>query len=249
MYETVRCDHGRPVAAGPGHRLRIEPDVRRRFPNYAAFVIYAHGVQNGASDAFSLKSLHEAQRIQRDALAGTTPSRHPHVAAWREVYRGFGMKPSRFLNSAEALLTRTLRGEELPGINRLVDLYNAVSVKYALPVGGEDLDRVASDPTLCFARGGEPFDTVKDGTPLVEGALAGEVVWRDSQGVTCRAWNWRQCVRTRLTDATRNAYFVLDRLEPFPLDELRAAGEELVALIWQASPGCRLETAVLGPLA
>lgn len=235
--------------SGSGHRLRIEPEVQRRFPSYAAFVIYAHGVENGPSDAFSVGRLREAERAQRGAFAGRAPSRHPHLAAWREAYRAFGMKPSRFLNSAEALLARVLRGEDLPAINRLVDLYNAVSVKHALPVGGEDLDRVASDPTLCFARGGEPFDTAKSGEPVVESVSAGEVVWLDRQGVTCRGWNWRQGVRTRLTDATRNAYFVLDRLEPCPLDELRAAGEELAALVLQSSPACRMETAVLGPLA
>jgi len=235
------------VVAGSGHRLRIQAEVHQRFPSYAAFVIYAHGVDGGPSDAFAVALLREAERIQRAAFAGKPPSGHPHMAAWRQAYRAFGLKPSRYLNSAEALLGRVLRGEELPAINRLVDLYNAVSLRRVLPVGGEDLDGVASGPTLCFARGGEPFETVRGGEPLVDGVPAGEVVWLDREGVTCRGWNWRQCVRTRLTDATRHAYFVLDRLEPYTLDELYAAGEELAELIRVTSPGCRLETSVLGP--
>jgi DNA/RNA-binding domain of Phe-tRNA-synthetase-like protein len=235
------------VEAGPGHRLRIQADVQQRFPSYAAFVIYAYGVKGGPSDAFGVDRLRAAERMQRVAFAGSPPSGHPQMAAWREAYRAFGLKPSRFLNSAEALLGRVLRGEELPAINRLVDLYNAVSVERVLPVGGEDLDQVASDPTLCFAGGGEPFAT-RGGVPRVESVPAGEVVWLDDKGVTCRAWNWRQGVRTRLTHATRHAYFVLDRLEPYPLDELRAAGEELSDLIRTASPGCRLQTSLSGPL-
>jgi DNA/RNA-binding domain of Phe-tRNA-synthetase-like protein len=231
---------------GVGARLRIDPEVQRRFPGYAALVVYAHGVENGPSDAFSVARLREAERFQREAFAGKAAATHPHLAAWREAYRGFGVKPSRYLNSAEALLSRVLRGEELPAINRLVDLYNAVSLERVLPVGGEDLERVAGDPTLCFAQGGEPFDTVRAGEPVVERVPAGEVVWLDGGGVTCRAWNWRQCVRTRLTEATRHAYFVLDRLEPYPLEELSAAGKALAALVRTAAPGCQVETCLLG---
>jgi DNA/RNA-binding domain of Phe-tRNA-synthetase-like protein len=234
---------------GPGHRLRIQQELQQRFPRYAAFVIYAHGVENAASDTLGAERLREAERIQRAAFAGRAASEHPHMAAWREAYSTFGLKPSRLPNSAEALLARVLRGDALPAINRLVDLYNAVSLKHVLPVGGEDLEQVASDPTLCFARGGEPFDTIRSGEPVVESVPAGEVVWLDSRGVTCRAWNWRQGVRTRLTESTRHAYFVLDRLEPYPLEALRAAGEDLLGLIRAASPGCRLEAGLLGPLA
>lgn len=235
------------VEAGPRHRLQIDTEVAQRFPGYAAFVIYAYDVSNGPSDEFSSGQLRAAEQIQRRALPGGKASDHPHMTAWREAYRAFGLKPSRYPNSAEALLGRVLRGEALPPINRLVDLYNAVSVKHVLPVGGEDLDRVTSNPTLSFARGDERFDTVRGGEPVVEMPARGEVVWLDQNGVTCRAWNWRQGVRTRLTEATRHAYFVLDRLPPYGLADLRAAGEELGHLIRAASPGCSLETSVLGP--
>jgi len=62
----------------------------------------------------------------------------------------------------------------------------------------------------------------------------------------CRRWNWRQGLRTQLTEATRNAYFVLDRLAPYTLAELHAAGEALQAHIRAASPACHLTTALLG---
>jgi len=236
------------VEAGTHHRLQIDAEVARRFPGYAALVIYAFDVSNGPSDEMSVGQLRAAEEIQRRALEGRKASDHPHMAAWREAFRAFGLKPSRYPNSAEALLARVLRGEPLPAINRLVDLYNAVSVKHVLPVGGEDLDKVVSDPTLRFARGDEPFDTVRSGEPVVDSPAPGEVVWLDRKGVTCRGWNWRQGMRTRLTEATRHAYFVLDRLEPHGLTDLSAAGEELVQLIRAASPGCSLETTLLGPL-
>jgi DNA/RNA-binding domain of Phe-tRNA-synthetase-like protein len=234
------------MAAGrPVHRARLQPEVTARFPGYAAVVLYAYDVANGPSDDFSRGLLRAAERDQRRALGAGKAADHPHVAAWRDAYRSFGLKPGRYPSSVEALLSRTLRGEDLPEINRLVDIYNAVSVKHALPAGGEDLGQVASDPTLGLARGDEPFDTLRSGESVIDHPERGEVVWSDRAGVTCRAWNWRQCVRTRLTEATRHAYFILDRLDPYPLDALHAAGRELADLIRSASPGGTLEAALL----
>ncbi len=226
-------------------RLRIAPEVAVRFPGYAALVVHASGLGNAASDARSRAVLREAEAAARAAFGSGKPADHPHVVAWREAYRAFGMKPSRTLNSAEALLTRVLRGEELPAINRLVDLYNAVSVRHVVPAGGEDAAQVAGDPELRFATGREDFDTARGGEPVVDHPDPGEVVWADAAGVTCRAWNWRQCRRTRLTESTVDAYFILDRLEPLSLDALGAAGEDLARLVRESCPGAAVESELL----
>ncbi|WP_205315739.1 hypothetical protein [Nonomuraea lactucae] len=70
----------------------------------------------------------------------------------------------------------------------------------------------------------------------------GEVIWRDDAGVTCRKWNWRQVARTRITEETVNALFVLERLEPMTMEELKAAGEELGDLLSELSPEVRIST-------
>ena len=67
---------------------------------------------------------------------------------------------------------------------------------------------------------------------------AGEPIWVDAAGVTCRRWNHSQCQRTRITEDTNNAYFVLDRLAPFPLDSLQAAADELLQHLRRISPRC-----------
>ena len=161
------------------------------------------------------------------------PLDHPHLLAWREAFRSFGAK--RYVCSAEALIRRA---DGFPAINRLVDLYNAVSVKWAVPVGGEDIDRVSSPVRLVFAAGGESFGGGDPPKP-------GEVVWADSVGVTCRRWNWRQGVRTRLTDATRRAYFLFDALPVFDDASLVAAMEDLLSRLRDACPGVELSSFVV----
>ena len=222
------------------YHLKADPRIFEKYPHYTALIIYAYGLSNQASNEYSTKLLREAENRQRLAFGDTKAASHPHIAAWRAVYESFGAKPKKFLCSVEALLTRTLKGNDLPAINYVVDVYNAVSISQVLPVGGEDLDRLESDLVLTFATGSEPFDTTENGEAVITHPEPGEVIFADSAGVTCRRWNWRQCRRTALTPTTRNAYFVLDSLAPYTHDQLMSAGEELMWHLRETSPECEV---------
>ena len=151
-----------------------------------------------------------------------------HLDAWATTFRAFGAKPQRTPCSAAALRKRTLRSGSAPSINSVVDIYNAISLKYAIPVGGENRDAYQGLPHLTVAIGSEPFDTIHNGEPTTETPEPGEVIWRDDAGVTCRRWNWRQGIRTQIGTATTNMWFVLESLEPLSNDVLELATNELV---------------------
>ncbi|GGT57843.1 hypothetical protein GCM10010207_66940 [Streptomyces atratus] len=173
-------------------------------------------------------------------LDGRAPHEAPHLAARRDTCTAFGAKPSRTRNSAEALVRRVLTDAGLPRINLLVDLYNAIGVAHPIPVGGEDTDRINGTMQLVRSTGQEPFATVAGSEETVEHPEPGEVVRYDDEGVTCRRWNWRQGVRTRLTEESVNAVFLLERLAPMTIGELEAAGAELVEWLEKLSPGARI---------
>lgn len=216
-------------------RVRVDEAVRELRPDFAVLVMTAEGLVNGPGDAESAEWLVEA--------GANADAADPHVEAWRDAYRAFGAKPQRTRPSVDALLRRA---GALPSINKVVDAYNAVSVEYALPIGGEDLDAYQGPARLVRATGDEPFDVMAGGEPTVEHPAPGEVVWRDDAGVTCRRWNWRQCVRTRLTDTTKNALFLLERLEPYPLDRLAEAGDRLAGRLRAVAPDVRIATRLIG---
>ncbi|MEV4673245.1 phenylalanine--tRNA ligase beta subunit-related protein [Actinomadura sp. NPDC049382] len=213
----------------------VDEAVRELRPDFAVLVMTAEGLANGPGDAESEGWLAEA--------AATADAEDPHVEAWREAYRAFGAKPQRTRPSVDALLRRA---DALPTINKVVDAYNAVSVAYALPIGGEDLDAYRGPARLVRASGDEPFDVIAGGEPAVEHPNAGEVVWRDDAGVTCRRWNWRQCVRTRLTEDTKNGLFLLESLAPYPMERLTEAGDRLAELLRAISPDVRIGSRLLG---
>jgi len=106
-------------------------------PDYRALLLAVDGLVPGPSDQASEALLQAAEAAARDRLGDHRAEDLPHVAAWREAYRAFGAKPQRTRNSLEGLLRRVDAG--LPRVNRLTDLYNAVSVLHQIPLGGEDL--------------------------------------------------------------------------------------------------------------
>jgi DNA/RNA-binding domain of Phe-tRNA-synthetase-like protein len=207
-------------------------------PDYRALLVAVDGIVPGPSDQGSDALLQAAEAAAREALGGGPAEQLPHVAAWREAYRAFGAKPKRTRNSLEALLRRAASG--LPRVNRLTDLYNAVSVLRQIPVGGEDLTRYTGAPRLIRAAGGEPFDTTADGVAVIEHPDPGEVVWCDDAGVTCRRWNWRQARRTQLREDTTTALFILDALDPVTGQALHAAADDLTACLARLGPAVRV---------
>lgn len=220
--------------------LTVSDDVRTLAPGFTCLAVEARGLVNGESNEESSALLDDATRRLVARLDGRAPHENPHVAAWRDTYTAFGAKPSRTRNSAEALARRALTDAGLPRINLLVDLYNAISVAHLIPVGGEDTDRIKGAMRLVRSTGQEPFRTVAGGEEAVEHPEPGEVVWCDDEGVTCRRWNWRQGVRTRLTEESVNALFLLESLAPMTIGELEAAGAELAESLEKLSPGTQI---------
>ncbi len=212
----------------------VAPGVFALRPDYRALLVAVDGIVPGPTDEDSDVFLQTAEAAARQALGDLPLDELPHVAAWREAYRAFGAKPQRTRNSLEALLRRV--GAGLPRVNRLTDLYNAVSVLHQLPVGGEDLTRYTGSPRLVRATGDEAFDTVAGGSTVVEHPDPGEVVWCDAAGVTCRRWNWRQARRTQLREDTTSALFILDALDPMTDEALHAAADDLLAHLERLGP-------------
>lgn len=218
---------------------KVAPEIFKLRPDYRALLLVVTGIPSGPSDAKSEFLLQEAEASARDTLSKQSVTDVPHVAAWRDAYKAFGAKPKKERSSLESLMRRAEGG--LPRVNRLTDVYNAISVKYQIPFGGEDLDKYSGTPVLIRATGTEPFETTAAGEKATEYPPVGEVVWCDDAGVTCRRWNWRQCSRTGISDDTTRVLFILDALEPSSDANLNAAADELTNILKDLSPNVSAE--------
>lgn len=215
----------------------ISEDIRKIAPDFRALSIHvdATGAGQGEPDPGVLA---DACAV---VLAGGPIWAEAHLASWAEAYARFGAKPNRTPCSAQALRKRVLKDGGLPAINPVVDLYNAISLRYAIPVGGENFDAYAGRPRLVVADGTEPFDTMASGEAIIEHPTPGEVVWRDDLGVTCRRWNWRQGSRTRLDASGGRMWFILESLATMPQDALDEAGEVFVDGLRHLVPGAMID--------
>lgn len=218
----------------------IAAEVFALRPDFRALSIHVEDITNVAATAATATAL-----INASQSPCAEPWAEAHREAWREAYRSFGAKPQRTPCSAEALFKRLSRDGCVPPVNAVVDIYNAVSLRYAIPVGGENADAYAGMPRLMRATGKESFESMQQGAPVAECPDPGEVIWRDDLGATCRRWNWRQGTRTRIGNATSRMWFVLEALDPMPDAALIEAGGELIRSLSELSPACAIKSCLL----
>jgi DNA/RNA-binding domain of Phe-tRNA-synthetase-like protein len=192
-------------------RFQVAEAICDDFPEATVAVIVALGLRNTASTQESLDALADACASVRGKVDADSLKDHPKIACWHDIYKRFNAKPKKYPSSVESLARRALRPDtEVPGINALVDFYNALSLRHLVPIGGEDLDTLAGKLELRPSTGNDHFDIADDSAASEVIVPAGEIVWADDVGVTCRRWNWRQGRRTRLTEETTNAWFIID---------------------------------------
>jgi len=135
---------------------------------------------------------------------------HPRIKPWRTAFSKLGISGSKFPSSIESMARRVLKGDPFPKINSLVDLYNSISLRYLVPMGGHDLDTLHGDIHLRFAEGWEAFTPMGGGETII--VPKGELVYRDDQEVLTRNWVWRQCEKDKTTEKTRNIFIPIDVL-------------------------------------
>jgi len=176
-----------------------------------------------------LEKIKKIQREIRHDFDMDTLADCPKIQNWRKAYAAFGAKPKKHRSSVESLYRMTLEGTNFRPINRIVDIYNYVSLCHMVPVGGDDLTKVQGDIHLRFARGDEPFFPL--GYSEIQRAREGEVVYADEREVLCRRWNWRESENTKMTERTRDVLLVSEGLPPVTAEEIEGIVLDLQKLI------------------
>lgn len=141
---------------------------------------------------------------------GDKAQEHPRIKPWRTAFSKLGISGSKFQSSIESMARRVLKGDPFPKINPLVDLYNSVSLRYLVPMGGHDLETIEGNIYLRFAEGWEPFRPMGGGEAVI--VSKGELVYRDDREVLTRNWVWRQCEKDKATEKTKNIFIPIDVL-------------------------------------
>lgn len=207
----------------------IEDDFWSVFPNAKIGVVICLGIDNSIKDEEKYNEmLLKAEQEALNYLQDSEFSNNEVIKTWREAFQKFKTKKGA-RSSIEALLKRVYNGNHIGTINPLVDIYNSISLRYALPCGGEDIDKFVGDIRLTKAVGNEEFIPLgaDENAPPYEG----EIVYKDNNGAICRCLNWREAVRTMLAESTNNALLCIELTDEKRLIEFENALKDLAKIV------------------
>ncbi|WP_283677526.1 B3/B4 domain-containing protein [Clostridium perfringens] len=220
----------------------IEDDFWELFPNTKIGIITCNGIDNTIKDENQYKDMiSQGEKEALNHLPNEEFSSNEVIKVWRDAFKKFKTKKGA-RSSIEALLKRVSTGKGLGTINPLVDIYNSISLKYAMPCGGEDMDKFIGDIRLTKATGDESFITL--GSDKSEPPYEGEIVYKDDEGAICRFWNWRESVRTMLTEDTKNAFLCIELVDENREKDFENALKELSQLV-EKNLGGKSEISIL----
>lgn len=216
----------------------VEDKVFAALPTACFGVVVARGLDNRSVDPRPQSLLQQSITLVEEKFAAAKAKEAAEIAPYREAFLKLGMNPNKFMSSIEAIATRIEKKKGFPSINPVVDLGNAMSTKYLLPMGAHDIDAASGDIQVRFSRQGDQF------TPFGETAAeildAGELIYSAGERVKTRRWIWRQSEEGKVTENSKNVFFPIDGFADHNLSRVIAARDELAELLAQIF-GCEVK--------
>lgn len=175
--------------------------------------------------------------LAESRLAERSESGFPEIQAWRRAFSTMGLEATQYRCAAEALLRRLRKHGSLPRIHPLIDVCNAISVAFAIPVAAFDTSEIAGHVEVRNATGTETFETFSGET---ENPRPGEVIFADASGrAHARRWTNRQSGASAVRGGTTSVLVVAEALHESASDDiasLLAALEDELRAAWSATP-------------
>jgi len=205
----------------------IDEQIFETFPDFMRGIIIVTDIDNSQTS----KRIEELLTSEAKSKVGKEQSNSVEVLAWDEIHRKFGSNPNKFPPSIKNLLKRIEKDFVPPYINSAVALFNYISLKYLVPCGGDDIERVEGNLHLGFATGSEHFSGL--GSEEVEAPVPGEVIYYDdaTQNIMCRKWNWRNGDFTKIQPSTKRIVINIDGISPVSESTITEARDQLEELL------------------
>lgn len=212
-------------------KVIVEKEFWELFPQAQISIMVVKGLDNSvdeSKDTYFKSLLNKGSKRAETFIEDDTFTQNIVIQEWRNAFSKFRTKKGA-RSSIEALLKRVSQGREFNPINPLVDIYNSVSLSYAVPCGGEDMAKIQGDLHLGKAEGGEAFFPL--GAETDAPALPEEIIYYDDEGAVCRCFNWREAQRTMLTEGTTDAVLVIEAINEDQAKRAQVAMNELKSLV------------------
>lgn len=223
-------------------KFKIEKEIFDKIPDLFVGVVVARGIDNRSENKEIEALLTEAVLSAKQRFDNVNLKEADEIVPYREAFRALGVNPNKFQCSVEAMFTRLVKGKELPHINPLVDLNNAISLNHVIPMGTHDLGCSSEDIVMRYSAEGDTF--LPFGSTEEELVLPDEVIYAVGQQVRTRRWTWRQSEHGKITDATSYVFFPIDGFWGINHAEVEKTTYELSDLLKKAFH-CEVKTGIV----
>ena len=186
--------------------IKIDTALFEKQSDYLIGVVVAEGIDNAVENKGINELLNNIIAQQKQALSGQLVKQLKELEPYHNAMRNFGISVSRFLPSIEALLTRLLKSGDLPSISPVVNLTNAVSLQYRVPIGTHDIDSLIGDLEIRPIKS----DDIFEGGEESSGFDNGEIVYASGSSIRTRRWIWRQMPAGLTSKDSKNLVFPID---------------------------------------
>ncbi|MDP4506160.1 B3/B4 domain-containing protein [Nonomuraea turcica] len=215
-------------------RFQHSSDIWRDFPELVPAVISVRGVSAGVSVEDRIATFGE---LAAKRLATASEGELPEIQAWRRAFSKMGLKPTQYRCASESLLRRFRKEGSLPRLHPLIDLCNAVSIAYAIPVAVFDTSKIAEYVEVRRAAGDETYVTFSGER---EHPPAGEVIFADAERMAhARRWTNRQSGYSAIRDTTADVLIVAEALHETAQSDVESLMVTLIdelAALWPVTP-------------
>src|SRR5579862_5803388 len=224
----------------------------RDFPALVPGVLYVDGIttspaaaSDGPTSPTSPTAADRYAAIAKTRLATVaTEGELPEIQAWRRAFAQLGLKPTQYRCASESLLRRFRKEGSLPALHPLVDLCNAISMAYAIPVAVLDAAQITGPLEVRYATGDEEYLTFAGDT---EHPAPGEVIFADQAGQAhARRWTNRQSGRSAVRADTATVLIVAEALHDQAPEDVPGLIATLAAELeaaWALTPQTAILTA------
>ena len=209
----------------------VADEVFEKIPDAIFGTIVAKGIDNSVIPKGVDALLKENIAACEAFYEGKKVKESDEVVCYREAMSTLGFNPNKYMCSIEALLTRIAKKKGFPSINGAVDLGNAVSLKYKVPLGAHDIDSFEGDLEVRAATAEDKFRPFGAAEDEFDNPDEGEIIYVSGNSVRTRRWTWRQSEAGKITENVKNIFFPIDGFGQVNKDAVIAARDELAAKI------------------
>ena len=220
-------------------QFRYAPEVRSRFPQLRSRTLLVDGIDAKADPSAEIARL---VAIADNRLAAASEGEFPEIQAWRRAFTAMGLKPTQYRCASEALLRRYRKEGSLPALHPLIDLCNAASLVFAIPVAVFDTRKITGTMTVRHAHGDETYETFGG---EIEHPEPGEIIFADDGGrAHARRWTNRQSGWSAVRLETTQVLIVFEALHDTADNDTAALMSSLagaMAAMWPAAAATGIE--------